>query len=190
MKKNLNEILKELKRLPQVITPKDSSLILAYTGIPTDAKIVDAGSGSGFLAIFLAWYCPNGKIVTYEKRKEFAESVEKNIEKVGLKNIEVKNKDILDGIDEKDLDLITLDMKDCEKVVPEAYKKLSDGGWLVVYSPHVEQVTKVLGEMKKSGFKNCNCVENIIREWQSNYGFTRPKSQGLMHTGWLSFGKK
>ena len=87
-------------------------------------------------------------------------------------------------------DLITLDMKDCEKVIPEAYKKLSDGGWLVVYSPHVEQVTKVLEEMKKSGFKNCNCVENIVREWQSNYGFTRPKSQGLMHTGWLSFGKK
>ena len=187
---NLNDILNELERLPQVITPKDSSLILAYTGIPTDAKIVDAGSGSGFLAIFLSWYCPKGKVVTYEKRGEFAGVVQKNIEKTGLKNIEVKNKDILDGIDEDNLDLITLDMKDCEKVIPEAYKKLNNDGWLVVYSPHIEQVTKVLEEMKKSGFKDCNCFENIIREWQSNYGFTRPKSQGLMHTGWLSFGRK
>jgi len=190
MKKNLNEILKSLKRLPQVITPKDSSLILAYTEIPTDAKIVDAGSGSGFLAIFLAWYCPKGKVVTYEKRDEFAKVVEANIKKTGLKNIKVKNKNILDGIDEDDLDLVTLDMKDCEKVVPEAYKKLNDNGWLVVYSPYVEQVVKVMEEMKKVCFKDIKCVENIIREWQSNYGFTRPKSQGLMHTGWLSFGKK
>jgi len=188
--KNLNDLLKGLKRLPQVVTIKDASLILGYTGISPDAKIVDAGSGSGFLSIFLAWYCPKGKIVTYEKRKEFADVVEKNIKKSELKNIKVKNKDILDGIDEDDLDLVTLDMKDCEKVVPEAYKKLNDSGWVVVYSPHIEQVAKVLEEMEKSGFKNINCVENIVREWQSNYGFTRPKSQGLMHTGWLSFGRK
>jgi len=190
MKRNLNEMLKELKRLPQVITPKDASLILAYTGIPTDAKILDAGSGSGFLAIFLAWYCPNGKVVTYEKRKEFAEVVEKNIKKSELKNIKVKNKDILKGVDEDNLDLITLDMKDCEKVIPEAYKKLNNGGWLAIYSPHVEQVIEVMNGMKGVGFKNVNCIEGIVREWQSEYGFTRPKSQGLMHTGWLSFGKK
>ena len=190
MKKNLNEILKSLKRLPQVITPKDSSLILAYTGIPTDAKIVDAGAGSGFLSIFLAWYCQKGKVVTYEKRCEFAEVVKKNVEKTGLKNIEVKNKNILEGIDEDGLDLITLDMKDCEKVIPEAYEKLKEGGWLAVYSPYVEQVIKVMKEMKGVGFKQVNCAENIVREWQSEYGFTRPKSQGLMHTGWLSFGKK
>jgi tRNA (adenine57-N1/adenine58-N1)-methyltransferase len=190
MEKNLNEILKELKRLPQIVTPKDSSLILAYTGIPTDAKIVDAGSGSGFLAIFLAWYCPEGKVTTYEKREEFAKVVEKNIKKSGLKNIKVKSKDILEGIEEDDLDLVALDMKDCEKVVREAYKKLNDGGWIVVYSPHIEQVIDVLNEMKGIGFKKIKCVENVVREWQSNYGFTRPKSQGLMHTGWLSFGRK
>ena len=88
---NLNQILKKLKRLPQVVTPKDASQILAHTGIPTNAKILDAGSGSGFLAIFLAWYCSKGKVITYEKRKEFAEVVEKNIKKTGLKNIKVKN---------------------------------------------------------------------------------------------------
>ena len=104
--KNLNEVLKGLKRLPQIITPKDASLILAYTGIPPNSKIVDAGSGSGFLSIFLAWYCPKGKVVTYEKREEFAKVVQKNIEKSGLKNIECKNKNILDGINEDELEKI------------------------------------------------------------------------------------
>jgi len=183
-------VLNGLERLPQVITPKDASLILAYTGISPDAKIVDAGSGSGFLAIFLAWYCPKGKVITYEKRMEFTKIVERNISKTGLKNIEVKNKDVLEGIEEKDIDLITLDMKDCEQAIPEAYKKLNADGWLAVYSPHIEQVERIVEEMRKNKFKNIEIVENIVREWQSEFGYTRPKSQGLMHTGWLTFGRK
>jgi tRNA (adenine57-N1/adenine58-N1)-methyltransferase len=190
MRINLNKILESLKRVPQIIMPEDAAMILAKTGIPTDSRVLDAGSGSGFLAIFLAWYCPNGKVVTYEKREEFAKVVEENIQKSGLKNIEIKNRDILKGIDEDNLDLITLDMKDCEKVIPEAHEKLTDGGWIVVYSPYIEQVEIVMKEMEKSGFNGVQCIENIIREWQSEYGFTRPKSQGLMHTGWLTFGKK
>ena len=49
---------KKLKRVPQVILPKDASIILAYTGIGEIALVVDAGTGSGFLAIFLAYYIP------------------------------------------------------------------------------------------------------------------------------------
>jgi len=179
MKNTLSENLKNLKRLPQVVLPKDAALILAYTGIPTNAKIVDSGSGSGFLSIFLAWYCPKGKVVTYEKNKEFVKVVKNNIEKTGLKNIQVKNKDILKSeIEEDNLDIVTLDMKDCEKVIPEAYKKLKKNGWLVVYSPYIEQVIKVLEEMKKYKFKEIKTVENIVREWQSEYGYTRPKTKG------------
>lgn len=188
--KSLNDFLKELQRLPQVITPKDAALILAYTGIPTNAKIVDAGSGSGFLAIFLAWYCPRGKVVTYEIRKEFAEVTKRNVKKVGLNNVKVKNQDITKGISEKGLDLVTLDLKGCEEVIDETYRRLKKGGWIAVYSPHVEQMIKVLERMQKIGFVEINCIESIIREWQSEFGYTRPKTQGLMHTGWISFGRK
>ncbi|MEM5792867.1 MAG: methyltransferase domain-containing protein [Candidatus Aenigmatarchaeota archaeon] len=188
--KNFNDILKKLERLPQVVTPKDASIILSYTGVPPDAKIVDAGSGSGFLALFLAWHCPLGKVVTYEKREDFFKVVKNNIKKSGLKNIEVKNKDIFDGIEENNLDLITLDMKGCERVIPEGLKKLKKGGYIVVYCPYVEQLINVMESMKKCELKNITCVENILREWQSEFGFTRPKSQGLMHTGWLVFGRK
>ncbi len=191
MEKSLNKILENLKRLPQVVLPKDAALILAYTGIPTNAKIVDAGAGSGFLSIFLGYYCQKGKITTYEKNPEFAKVVQENIKITKLKNIKVKNKDILEsGIEETNLDLVTLDMKACERVIPEAHKKLKKDGWLAIYSPYIEQVIKVLEEMKKYKFKEIKTVENIVREWQSEYGFTRPKTQGIMHTGWLTFGKK
>jgi len=49
---NLNDLLKKkMKRLPQIIMTKDAALILAYTGVKSGNLAVDAGCGSGFLAI-------------------------------------------------------------------------------------------------------------------------------------------
>lgn len=188
-KSNLLEILKNLKRVPQIIMPKDSSLILAYTGISPDSLIVDAGSGSGFLAIFLAYYCRKGKVVTYEKRSDFAKVAKKNVKFTGLKNIIVKEKDVLEGIEEKNVDLITLDMKGAEKVVKMSFDALKTGGWLVVYSPYIEQVISVRKKIEKLNFKGIKTVENIVREWRVGR-HTLPEVSGVMHTGWLTFARK
>lgn len=188
-KLTLLDILKKLKRLPQIVTPKDASLILAYTGISPDSLIVDAGSGSGFLAIFLAYYCRKGKIVTYEKRPDFAKVVKTNIELTGLKNIILKGKDVLEGIEEKNVDLISLDMKGVEKVIKNAFHVLKPGGWLVVYSPYIEQVISVRREIEKLNFAEIKTVENIVREWRVGR-HTLPEVSGVMHTGWLTFARK
>lgn len=188
-KSNLLDILKKLKRVPQIIMPKDTSLILAYTGISPDSLIIDAGSGSGFLAIFLAYYCRRGKVVTYEKRPDFAKVAKKNVEMTGLKNIVVKEKDVFEGIDEKNVDLLTLDMKSAEKVVKMSFDALKTGGWLVVYSPYIEQVISVREEIEKLNFREIKTVENIVREWRVGR-HTLPEVSGVMHTGWLTFARK
>jgi tRNA (adenine57-N1/adenine58-N1)-methyltransferase len=188
-KTNLLDILKKMKRLPQIVTPKDASLILGYTGISPDSLIVDAGSGSGFLCIFLAYYCRGGKVVTYEKRSDFAEVVKKNVKSSGLKNIVVKKKDILEGIEERNIDIITLDMKGVEKVVKNSFQVLKPGGWLVVYSPYIEQVISVRDEIENLNFTQVKTVENIVREWRVGR-HTLPEVSGVIHTGWLTFARK
>jgi tRNA (adenine57-N1/adenine58-N1)-methyltransferase len=182
-------LMKKVRRLPQIITPKDASLILAYTGIPTNSLIVDCGTGSGFLSIFLAYYCSEGKVITYEKRSEFAEVARKNIELTGLKNIILKEKDVLKGIDEKNVDMITVDMEKAEKIVKKVFKALKPGGWLVIYSPYVEQVISVRKEIEKLNFTQIKTVENITREWRVG-NHTLPEVSGVMHTGWLTFARK
>jgi len=189
MKSNLLDIIKKLKRLPQIVMPKDASLILSYAGISPNSLIIDAGSGSGFLCIFLAYYCNRGKVVTYEKRHDFAEIVRKNVKLSGLKNIVVKEKDIFEGIEEKNIDLITLDMKDAEKVVENAFHVLKPGGWLVVYSPYIEQVISVRKEIERLNFTQLKTVENIVREWRVGI-HTLPEVSGVLHTGWLTFARK
>ncbi len=188
-KTNLLDILKKLKRLPQIVTPKDASLILGYTGISPNSLVIDAGAGSGFLSIFLAYYCREGKVITYEKRSDFARVVRENVKLSGLKNIVVKEKDILEGIEEKNVDLITLDMKGAEKVVKNAFQILKPGGWLVVYSPYIEQVILVRNEMERLDFNKIKTVENIVREWRVGR-HTLPEVSGVMHTGWLTFARK
>ncbi|MEM7825592.1 MAG: tRNA (adenine-N1)-methyltransferase [Candidatus Aenigmatarchaeota archaeon] len=188
-KPSILDILEKIERLPQIIMPKDLGLILGYTGTGQGSLVVDAGTGSGFLSLFLANYVYPGKVVTYENNKKFTRVAKKNIKFSGLKNIRLKQKDITKGIDERNVDLITLDLKDAEKVVEHAYKALKAGGWLVVYSPYIEEVSSVVKKMEEKGFCNIKTVENIVREWQVEK-YTRPKTIGIMHTGWLTFGRK
>ena len=190
IKPTVIDILKKrARRLPQIVTTKDASLILAYTGISPDSLIVDSGTGSGFLSIFLAYYCNKGKVVTYEKRHDFAKIARENIKLTGLNNIILKEKDILKGIDEKNVDLITLDMEHAEKVVKGAYDVLKPGGWLAVYSPYIEQLITVRKKIRELNFTQTKTVENITREWRVGR-HTLPEVSGVMHTGWLTFARK
>lgn len=180
----------KLKRGPQIITPKDASLILAYTGVMPGSKVVDAGSGSGHLAIFLANYLRPGKVYTYEKDERFVKIVKDNIKVSDLsKFVTLRYADITKGIKERNIDLITLDLKDAKKVVKLAYERLKVGGSIVVYSPTIEHLMGAVKEMKKVGFDSIKTIENIVREWKVDYT-TRPKTMGIMHTGFLTFAKK
>lgn len=176
-------------RGPQVITPKDFATILSLTMPPADAKIIEAGTGSGYLTMLLASVCVNGTICTYEARKEFFTLAEKNFSAFGFKNIVAKNKDILSGIEEKGADLAVLDMEDAEKAIPLAAESLKRGGKIVIYSPYVEQAKGAVIELEKLKFSGITTVENIQREWDVRR-HTLPKRQGVMHTGFVTVGRK
>ncbi len=186
------DFFKKMRRGPQIITIKDMALISAMTGVCSGYKIVDAGAGSGFLAAYLGNLVkPEGWVVSYENRKEHAEIASKNILKAGLeKFVTIKNKDIFDGIDEKNLDLITLDMPETFRAVKIAFKSLKPGGWLVSYVPGVEQMRAFVLECKKIGFSNMESFENLTRAMLVKAQGTHPQGKGVFHTGYISFARK
>lgn len=185
------DLLKKIKRLPQVILPKDACLILAKTGVNKNSIVLDAGTGSGFLAIFLSNYVK--RVYTYEKRKEFYENVKENLKKLGIRNVIVKNKDVNKGFDEKNADLITLDLEKPEKIIPVAKNSLAHGGWLVVFCPYAEEVGKVVKVMK-SNFVNIEIFENMQREWDISFdkkGNSHLRAKPFVtFTGFIVFGRK
>lgn len=186
----LKDILeKRLVRTAQVMLPKDIALILGYTGISNDSLVIDAGTGTGYSSVFLANYISNGTIVTYENDERFVKVARKNIEFSGLTNIKLRKADVTKGIKEKNVDLVVLDLQDADRTVNHAYNCLKYGGYLVVYSPTIDHLTKVLKTIRRKTFIDIKTVENIVREWQSERTL-RPKTMGLMHTGFLTFARK
>ena len=190
IKPNMKDILeKVVTRTAQVMLPKDVALILGYTGIYGDGLVVDAGTGTGYTAIFVANYVSNGKIVTYEKDKKFFKNAKKNIELSGFNNIKIKKSDATKGISEKNVDLVILDLQDADKVIKHAYKALIYGGYIAIYSPTIDHLMKILKAVRSKRFIDIKTVESIVREWQTERT-VRPKTIGLMHTGFLTFARK
>ncbi|KUO41656.1 MAG: tRNA methyltransferase [Hadesarchaea archaeon DG-33-1] len=188
----VTDYLQKMKRLPQIMLPKDAAQIVAYTGVGPGDVIVDAGVGSGALAIFLGNLVrPNGRVISYEVREDFARVAEKNIRMAGLSDIvTVKLKDIYEGIDERDVDLVTLDLSQPERALPPAEPALKSGGYLAVFSPCIEHIQRLHAELPKYRFTNCRTIECLVREFEVKPGATRPKTRMIAHTGYLTFARK
>jgi len=180
---------RKIKRVPQIIPLKDVAAIVAETGVNKNSLVVDAGAGSGALALFLANIAK--KVVSYEIRKDFAAVAEENIKFLKLKNVAVKNKDVYNGIDEKNVDLVTLDLPEPWKALGAADKALKTGGFVVSYSPTIPQVSDfVTAAAKNKNFLHIKTIEIIQREWEFNERVIRPKSQPIGHSGFMTFLRK
>src|SRR3989338_767097 len=189
LKPSFVDLLKKAKRGPQVVTPKDAAQIVALTGAESGWNCLDAGGGSGFLSLFIANIVKPGAVTTYERTKESAEKIRGNAKLFGLNNITVKNKDVLKGFNEKNLDLITLDMLGAEKMVKPCHRALKEGGWLSIYSPHIEQQLRCIKEIDNLKMEHAT-VENTRRFWKSEAGFTHPFHTQLAHTGFITVARK
>jgi len=183
---SFTDIMKFMKKGPAIVLNKDIGLIITETGINKNSLVVDAGAGSGYLAASLANICK--KVVTYENRKEFFKIASKNFEFLKLRNIKIKNKDIYKGISEKNLDLITLDLMEPWRVLKYASKSLKLGGFLVCYLPTINQVDKLIRNIKEP-FMIVKTCELIERKWETNK-ILRPENRIIGHTGFLVFIRK
>ena len=178
--------LKKIKRGPASMTMKDIGIILANIPLDKKTKVVDAGTGCGVLASCLARVSDH--VTSYEQNDKHVKIAEKNCKFLDA-NVTIKHKDIHTGIDEKNVDLITLDLAYPEAVLPHATKSLKTGGYLVTFLPNIAQVSKIVDEAK-GNFFHVKTVETIEREWIVEGVRLRPKNMGLLHTGFLSFFRK
>src|SRR3989344_8624137 len=138
---NFLDELTKIRRGPAITHPKDIGLIITTTGIGMNSKVLDAGAGSGLLSSYLARI--GCKVISYEMNKEFLKIAQLNHKDLGLE-VEVKNKDIYEGIDEKELDCVILDLPEPWKALKHVLKSLKNGGFLVCYLPTITQVNEIV----------------------------------------------
>lgn len=181
-----------LKRRAQIILPKDIAHIIIYCSIQSGNNVLEAGVGSGSLTTALASIvAPNGKVTSYDTRKDFIEHAMKNLKTTGLeKYVKILEKDVTKGISEKNLDAVILDIPNPWEAVGHACKSLKVGGYLCCYSPLVSQLEQTVNQMRKHSFIEIKTFENIQREMIIGERGTRPSFDMLGHTGYLTFARK
>jgi tRNA (adenine57-N1/adenine58-N1)-methyltransferase len=192
LKPILSDYIMKSSRSTQITYPKDASLIVMFSGIGSGSRVIESGTGTGALTTALAHYVrPSGKVYTYDIRGEFTKNAEKNLTRANLIDfVELKNKDVTMGFDERDVDAVVLDLATPWLVIPFAYEALKPSGTLVSFSPTIDQVVKATEALRENNFIFIETVECLMRGMQVERGKTRPQTLMTGHSGYITHARK
>jgi len=97
-----------------VLIPRPETEILVQTAIdlnlPEDYKAIDLGTGSGCIAISLAKKYPNSDWIAVDISSKALEVAKKNIDLNAVKNINLKESNLLESVPNKKFNLITANL--------------------------------------------------------------------------------
>lgn len=189
---SITDRVESIERKAQVILPKDSALIALHCDVRSGKVIIEGGLGSGALTIVLAsLVAPEGRVISYEKRREFAEFGSMNIENAGLSRYcEVKVGDVTECIEEKNADAVIFDIPNPWDAIENSYNALKPCGHFASYSPTMNQVEKTVKELRKFPFAEIRTIETLQREIVVHEQGVRPSFEMLGHTGYITFARK
>lgn len=182
------------KRHAQIIYPKDTGPILLWADVFPGATVVEAGIGWGALTIkLLEAVGPAGKVISYEVREDFAESGARTVRRYlgECGNHEVKVRDVYQGIDERDVDRVVLDLPEPWQAVAHAREALVPGGILLAYLPSTIQVKQLCDRFTEAGgFTEPDTFEVILRPWHVKGMSVRPVQWMFSHSAFLVVARK
>ncbi|MBD3389102.1 MAG: tRNA (adenine-N1)-methyltransferase [Candidatus Altiarchaeales archaeon] len=179
------DFISKAKRGPQAMTLKDMGLISGYAGLESGSRVLEAGTGSGLLTMYLAHIVRPADVITYEVREDHARVARENFERFGIGNVDSRIGDLYDGIGEEGLDAVLLDLTEPWRVVPHLEGSLRVGGRLVSYSPSINQSRQLADVLEGYMHETFEC---ILRHWKADT--MRPDTRMLGHTGFLTVARK
>jgi tRNA (adenine57-N1/adenine58-N1)-methyltransferase len=187
------DLIHELKRTTQIMFPKDIAYVLIKLNVMPGSRVVEAGTGSGGLALALARALgPDGRLYSYEARADILNVARRNLEALGLAaNVEFKLRDIGEGLDEEDVDALFLDLRQPSDYLVQAAAALKDGGFFGAILPTTNQVAELIYALEATRtFAHIEVEEILVRPYKAVPGRLRPADRMVAHTGYLVFARK
>jgi tRNA (adenine57-N1/adenine58-N1)-methyltransferase len=115
----------------------------------------------------------------------------KNLERAGaLDVVELKQRDIRAGFDERDADALFLDVRKPWLFLAQAHAALKGGGFFGALVPTTNQLSELLQEMDAlGGWTDIEVTEILTRHYKPVAERLRPMDRMVAHTGYLLFAR-
>src|SRR5688572_3286335 len=191
----LAEYVLDMPRGAQVIYPKDLAIISFWADIYPGCRVLEAGMGSGALTLtLLRAVGPEGHVVTFEQREEFARRALANIHmRVGeVSNLSVRLRPVEDGLaDDQPVDRVVFDLPEPWKLTDAVARVLRPGGILLSYVPTIIQSQQISEALRRDrAWALVETFETLMRPWNIEGLSVRPFHRMVAHTGFLTIARR
>jgi tRNA (adenine57-N1/adenine58-N1)-methyltransferase len=186
LRPTLADVVLKMPRGAQVIYPKDLGAILIAADIGPGMRVLEAGVGSG--ALSMALLRAGADVVGYEVRADFAAGARSNVEAWSGPgaSYRVEERDVYQGIDERDLDRVVLDLPEPWRALDPVSEAMRPGGILLSYLPSITQVAALRAAMASRAFGMAETSEVLRRTWHVEERSVRPDHRMVAHTGFIT----
>ena len=187
------DLITLLKRTTQIMYPKDIGYVLVKLNVMPGSRVVEAGTGSGGLTLALARAVGGGgRVYSYEARQDILQLAQKNLDGLGLADaVEFKLRDIAEGLDERDVDALFLDVRRPWAYLEQVIDALKDSGFFGAILPTTNQVVELIRALEAvQTFAQIEVEEILVRPYKAVPTRLRPMDRMVAHTGYLIFARK
>ncbi len=190
LRPTLEDYVLLMKRGAAVTYPKDAAAMVMMLDLAPGDRVLEAGSGSGGLSLFLSRAVgPGGRVVSYERRPAFKARAEANVRAWGAENVEFVLGELeTAALEPESFDAVALDLMEPWLVLENATRALKTGRKLVCYLPNITQVVQLLEEIaaRRLPLLKLRVLEVGHRDWDVRPPIAHPHFRQIGHTAFLA----
>jgi tRNA (adenine57-N1/adenine58-N1)-methyltransferase len=190
---DVDDLLKHARHSTTIIQPKDLGYIALKLGIQSGAHVIEAGTGSGGLTLWLALLVgDHGQVFSYDRTPTAPDVALRNLARAGeaiARRVTFNTRDITEGFDETDADALFLDVPNPWDYLTVARTALRGGGHFGALVPTTNQVVDLIGALYEGPWFCIEVEELLLRSYKPLPARLRPDEQMVGHTGYLIFAR-
>ncbi len=180
-----------LRRAAQFNSPTVNQYMIMRAGVRAGSFVVEAGAGSGGLTVMLlSAIGESGRLVSYERREDFAEVLRRNVESLGLGSNWVLKVEDFANATERGADALLVDLPEPWEYAGVIADVLRPGGRVCAHCMSALQAWRTHLSLAEGPFAEVGTYEVLERSWVVDEMRMRPEFEMLGHHGFVVCGTR